>query len=202
MQTQNNAKRLADALDEARMRLAAKGPVSPADVACSVMQGLALEDPDRWASIRDALILEFLTSAAHRRMTHEIKVEARADARQGVLALPEFNLVSPWVKVEDGSIVPLPKASIEQHQHSVKDKARKIKEMAYPRWSEGRMKAEKTALAQERNLDRKVIVATAGDKKAGMGPAMELFQSTIEKPARKQRRKAAKVATERRWPRT
>lgn len=189
MQIQNNAKTLADAIDEARMRLAAKGPVSPADVACSVMQGLALEDPDRWAAIRDALILEFLTSASHRRMTRAV---GAVDPRQGLLAFPEYSRVPQLIEVE-GGFVDLNEATLEQYRESTAALSARIRSYAYPRRSDAMLKRDREQLAQRRRLDKGVTPLMAGAPEMKMGPAIQMHLASLETPKAKRNRKGGKA---------
>jgi hypothetical protein len=179
------------AIDKTLLQNLKAGACDVANCAYNVMATLASEDAHQWTAIREHIALEAITAIVHRRLVREIKAEARADARQGVLALPGFELVSPWVKVEKG-IAPLNKVTLEQHRDSVKDRAARIKQNEYPRWSEERTKREKAALAQERKLDRKVTPLTAGDKEMEMGLAMAMYEAGMETRGTEQRRKANK----------
>jgi hypothetical protein len=182
---------LDSAIAEELARNPPAGTYDPALCASSVIKDLTEKDPKQWASIQALINLQFITDRAQRQLRRNIKAEAKSDARQGILALPEFHLVSPWVKVE-GVVTPLKQVTVEQHRESVKERASRIKTMAYPRWSKERTAQEKAALKQERSLDRKVAPLTAGDGEMAMGQGMELLQEQRDKPATKQRAKAAK----------
>ena len=182
---------LVAAIDEELQQNPPGEAYDPAYSTFGIMQRLA--QVDRWPAIREQLVFEAINGMVQRRLDRNIKAEAKVDARQGLLALPGFERVSPWVKIE-GIVVPLKKVTLEQHRGAVKDRAKLIKRQAYPRWSDDRMKREKEILAQERKLDRKVAPLTAGDKQMELGPVMELYQASLEtpSPAIQQRRKAIK----------
>ena len=189
------------AIDKALLEHPPGGIWDTGNCAYTVIQVLKQEDPKHWVSIQAHLALEAITSLVQRRLTREIKSEAKTDARQGVLALPGFELVKPWVKIE-GGVAPISTVTPKQHKESVKDRAKHIKNMAYPRWSEERMKREKASIAQERKLDRQVLPMTAGAPEMDMGTAMELYLQKLESPVVVKAKKAIKARWDREKART
>ena len=183
---------LFEAIDQELEKNPPEGTYDASACAYNVMDTLAREDAKRWPSLEWHAAFRHIIAMVQRRLLREIKQEARADARQGLLALPGFELVSPWVRIED-RVVPLKKATVEQHRESVKERARRIRKMEYPRWSEERMAREKAALAQERKLDRGVMPLTGGNLEMGMESAMELFQAKLESPSMQAKIKGGKT---------
>lgn len=188
------------AIDEDLQRNPPGGIWETGHCAFSLIQKLKDKDLNHWEEIQAHMVMDVVTSMYERRLQtrlrKQVKAEARADARQGLLALPGFNLVSPWVKLDSG-IAPLNKVTTKQHRESVEERAARIKASSYPRWSEDRMKREKAALAQERKLDRKIAPLTAGAPDMEMGRAMELFQAKLETPKVKRWSKGGKAKNRR-----
>ncbi|MDQ6677357.1 MAG: hypothetical protein M3Z09_08690, partial [Acidobacteriota bacterium] len=76
---------------------AAAGPVIDAKVACSVMQGLALENPEEWAVLRDHIVLDAITVAVRQATRRAI---ARSDPNQAWLPFTQFEHIPRMLEVK------------------------------------------------------------------------------------------------------
>lgn len=195
MQNQNT-KKLREAVS--RARLATEGAAKASDIACSVMVGLALEDPDGWAEIRDEIVLRHLSGMAQRLISHEARA---TDTRQGWLAMPEYQRVPQWIEVAEG-FLDVNEATLAEYREAEAQLRERIRSYTYPRRSEQKLKRDKETLAQMRKMDRNVAPLMAGAPEMKMGPAIQMHLASLETAATEQRRKAVKRAIQRRHART
>jgi len=170
MQTKDTAKKLSEAIEEAQLKLAAKGPFTAVDIARSVIDALE-GDPD-WPTVRDELVLGIVTVAAQRRITRTI---ASSDPRQGWLALPEYEHVPQLIEV-GGGFMDVNEVTLEQYRESEAQLRLRIRSYGYPRRSEEKLKRDRQALAQMRRLERSVAPLMAGDPLMKMRDAIAAFE--------------------------
>jgi hypothetical protein len=98
----------------------------------------------------------------------------------------------------EGGIADVREVTLEQFSQSEAELSARIKAYAYPRRSSEKLKRDKETLRHMRKLDRNVTPLIPPRMKVGLG--MDLHEKALQRPARKQRKAAAKQATGRRWP--
>lgn len=167
MQIQDT-KKLAEAIEEARRRYAESGSLDPDEITCSVMQGLALTDPDNWAVIRDDAAFRTIRADTVKSIQHALRVAANEDERQ--FLLPGFKRLARFVKVGD-RFLDSGKLLHPEFQILLKECESRIDGYQYARRSS---KAEK----RDRELRRELRhFAPIFDRHASENPAISLEQA-------------------------
>jgi hypothetical protein len=170
-----------------------QNPSAGSDVGTfNVVTALTEKDAQQWTTMLGLIGFLFINDRYRRKMNRSIKSEAKSEAKQGILAFPEYKLAPAWIKVGD-TVKPLPEATLQESRESEAEHKARIKKMLYPRYSEEFVKREKAAWRQHHNLNEKVAPLTAGDEEAKMGPAMERLKEQRESEARKARVKGGKT---------
>jgi hypothetical protein len=193
MQDQSTEQKLASAIEEAQKRLAADGVFASSDVASSLIQTLSTETPDKWAEMRDEIVLNWITRIVGRRIERSIEVR---DTRQGWLALPEFEHVPHFIKI-GGGWIDINRASLEQYRESKAALQARIESYNYARRSQEKAKRDKKTLKEMDRVERIATRYFAADPTMTMGRAIQLHQENLEAPPSdvRRRRKAAKSQT-------
>ena len=193
MQDQRTEEKLANAIEEAQKRLAADGVFASSDVASSLIQTLSTETPDKWAEMRDEIVLNWITRIVGRRIERSIEVR---DTRQGWLALPEFEHVPHFIKI-GGGWIDINRASLEQYRESKAALQARIESYNYARRSQEKAKRDKKTLKEMDRVERIATSYFATDPTMTMGRAIQLHQENLEAPPSdvRRRRKAAKSQT-------
>jgi hypothetical protein len=145
---------------------------------------------------RDAIVLDLANAIAHRRVSRP-----QADARQGWLALPEYEKVPQFIRVGN-EFVDTNEATILQLRETESDLRKRIRSYLYPRRSEAKLKRDRETLRQLSKTDKQAAPFTVGAPEMKIGPAIQMHLASLETPASNQRRKAIKYAMKRRHART
>jgi hypothetical protein len=187
------------AIDAALLARSEAGEVLPEEVARDLIAGLAAAEEEKLNALRDRVFLYFTETSVRRSMRRAI---SRTDPRQAWLALPEYEHIPQFIKLEDGLLVRVTDASLKQFRESETELRNRIKSYDYPRRSKEKLKRDKQVLREMRNADRNAAGYFVGDEAMKMGRAMELHKAHLSTEATKQRRAAAVHATRARLGRT
>jgi hypothetical protein len=185
MQDQSTEETLANAIEEAQKRLAADGVFASSDVASSLIRTLSSETPDKWAEMRDEIVLNWITRIVRRRIERSIEMR---DTRQGWLALPEFEHVPHFIKI-GGRWVDINRASLEQYRESKAALQARIESYNYARRSQEKAKRDKKTLKEMERVERISAKYFADDPTMTMGRAIQLYQESLETPSPDERRR-------------
>lgn len=185
MQDQRTEEKLANAIEEAQKRLAADGVFASSDVASSLITTLSTETPDKWAEMRDEIVLNWITRIVRRRIERSIEVR---DTRQGWLALPEFEHVPHFIKI-GGGWIDINRASLEQYRESKAALQARIESYNYARRSQEKAKRDKKTLKEMERVERIAAKYFADNPTMTMGRAIQLHQESLETPSSDERRR-------------
>jgi hypothetical protein len=183
-------RKLEDAIEQTLNQKRSAGVFDAAGCACTVIEGLALENPEEWALLRDQVAADAITARIQRRLQRLVN---KTDVRQGILALPGFQRVPQLIKV-DGGIADIREVTLEQYRESEEELRARIKSYSYARRSSDKLKRDKEQLAHMTKLDRRVA-PLMGDVKEKMGVGMDAYAERQATPVGKRSRAAA----EKRW---
>lgn len=115
-------KKFAESIEGVCLRRSGSGSdISAAEVACEVITGLSLDNPEEWAVIRDAVVLSVATARARL----FLKRLASIDPDQYVIPFPGFQQAPPVIIV-GGKLVPTLKSTLAEAR-------------AYVNWQEARV---------------------------------------------------------------
>src|ERR1039458_8530040 len=185
-----SAKILVQAIEQAWQRRPAAAVFNSMDMASSVMRGIALADAEQAATIRDQLALESIAGTIERRIVRALE---KSDSRQGWLALPEFQHVPHFIKVE-GGLLDINEATLEQYRETKEEIRARIKAYAYPRRSAENLKRDKQTLAEMSKRDRQVAPLMAGDPEMKMREGVHAFEGLGGHRIKARRERATKGA--------
>jgi hypothetical protein len=164
------------AIAEMRHAKAHSGKLVARDLACSVMTALSLENPDRWAAIRDDLALGAITNAVANVMR---RAAALADDRQGWLDLPGYEAVPEFIEVT-GGWMPLRDASLEQYRAHRKAFEKRLESYGAARRNSAKQRQDKKALTEIRRLERVLTPYFVGDERMTVGQALDLHKVNLK----------------------
>jgi hypothetical protein len=185
MQNKDSAKKLADAIEQTHRRFAAGGSLDAVKITFVVIEGLALEDPEQWAAIRDEAAFAWIRGAVERSIQHALRAAAKADDRQ--FLLPGFKRLEQYVKLGD-KYVATAKLLLSEYRVLIAECERRIDSYQYARRSSKAEKRDRELLRELHKFDPVFARLAEQDPDLTLERAKDLSEKHLREVAEKHRR--------------